>query len=80
MARRAPDLDLVVTMDDASSEIYSAFLVEEGGVSTLRGLLEVLATKGLPSSLYTTVAVITSSLRRPANRSTRSNLPRSGGH
>jgi transposase len=51
---RAPDLDLVVTMDDASSEIYSAFLVEEEGVvSTLRGLLEVFAAKGLPSSLYT---------------------------
>jgi transposase len=50
----APDLDLVVTMDDASSEIYSAFLVEEEGVvSTLRGLLEVFAAKGLPSSLYT---------------------------
>ena len=50
----APDLDLVVTMDDATSEIYSAFLVEEEGVvSTLRGLLEVFAAKGLPSSLYT---------------------------
>lgn len=24
-----PDLDLVATMDDATSEIYSAFLVEE---------------------------------------------------
>jgi hypothetical protein len=50
----APDLDLVVTMDDATSEIYSAFLVEEEGVvSTLRALLEVFAAKGLPSSLYT---------------------------
>jgi transposase len=49
-----PDLDLVVTMDDATSEIYSAFLVEEEGVvSTLRALLEVFAAKGLPSSLYT---------------------------
>jgi len=50
----APDLDLVVTMDDATSEIYSAFLVEEEGtVSTLRALLEVFTAKGLPSSLYT---------------------------
>jgi transposase len=50
----APDLDLVVTMDDASGEIYSAFLVEEEGtVSTLRALLEVFTAKGLPSSLYT---------------------------
>jgi transposase len=50
----APNLDLVVTMDDASGEIYSAFLVEEEGtVSTLRALLEVFTAKGLPSSLYT---------------------------
>src|SRR5437660_4799103 len=50
----APDLDLVVTLDDATGEIYSAFLVEEEGtVSTLRALLEVFAAKGLPSSLYT---------------------------
>jgi transposase len=50
----APELDLVVTMDDASGEIYSAFLVEEEGtVSTFRALLEVFAAKGLPSSLYT---------------------------
>jgi transposase len=50
----APDLDLVVTMDDASGEIYSAFLVEEEGtVSTLQALLEVFTAKGLPSSLYT---------------------------
>ena len=50
----APPLDLVVTMDDATSEIYSAFLVEEEGTaSTFRALLEVFAARGLPSSLYT---------------------------
>jgi hypothetical protein len=50
----APPLDLVVTMDDATSEIYSAFLVEEEGtVSTLRALLEVFTARGLPTSLYT---------------------------
>jgi len=50
----ASPLDLVVTMDDATGEIYSAFLVEEEGtVSTLRALLEVFTAKGLPSSLYT---------------------------
>src|SRR5262252_10311195 len=50
----APELDLVVTMDDATGEIYSAFLVEEEGtVSTLRALLEVFTARGLPSSLYT---------------------------
>ncbi len=49
-----PELDLVVTMDDATSRIYSAFLVEEEGTaSTLRGLLEVFTEHGLPSSLYT---------------------------
>jgi transposase len=49
-----PPLDLIVTMDDATSTIYSAFLVEEEGtVSTLRGLLEVFGARGLPGSLYT---------------------------
>jgi transposase len=49
-----PALDLIVTMDDATSTIYSAFLVEEEGTaSTFRALLEVLSTQGLPSSLYT---------------------------
>jgi len=49
-----PGLDLIVTMDDATSTIYSAFLVEEEGtVSTFRALREVFGTKGLPVSLYT---------------------------
>ena len=49
-----PPLDLVVTLDDATSEIYSAFLVEEEGTfSSLRGLLEVIGRHGLFSSLYT---------------------------
>jgi len=49
-----PPLDLIVTMDDATSEIYSAFLVEEEGTSsTFRALLEVFGAHGLPSSLYT---------------------------
>ena len=48
------ELDLIVTMDDATSTIYSAFLVEEEGTaSSLRGLLETMKEKGLPSSLYT---------------------------
>jgi transposase len=47
-------LDLIVTMDDATSTIYSAFLVEEEGTaSTFRALLEVFGEHGLPSSLYT---------------------------
>jgi transposase len=49
-----PQLDLIVTMDDATSTIYSAFLVEEEGTaSTFLGLLEVFTAHGLPSSLYT---------------------------
>ena len=43
----APPLDLIVTMDDATSEIYSAFLVgEEGTASTFRALKQVLTAKG----------------------------------
>ena len=49
-----PDLDLIVTMDDASSEVYSAFLVEEEGTaSSFQALLEVFTNQGLPGSLYT---------------------------
>lgn len=49
-----PKLDLVVTMDDATSTIYSAILVEEEGTaSSFQGLLETFCTQGLPSSLYT---------------------------
>jgi transposase len=48
------ELDLVVTMDDATSEIYSAILVEEEGtMSSFLGLAETIAAKGLFSSFYT---------------------------
>ena len=46
--------DLVVTMEDATSELYSAFLVdEEGTASSLRGVRDVVAKHGLFCSLYT---------------------------
>jgi hypothetical protein len=46
--------DLIVTLDDATSELYSAFFVEEEGtLSSLRGLREVIETQGLFSSLST---------------------------
>jgi transposase len=46
-------MDLIVTLDDATSEIYSAFLVpEEGTASTFRGLWEVFSARGLALSLY----------------------------
>jgi len=46
--------DLVVTMEDATSALYSAFLVdEEGTASSLRGVREVVERHGLFCSLYT---------------------------
>jgi hypothetical protein len=49
-----PQLDLIVTMDDATSRIYSAFLIEEEGTaSSFQGLMETFCAKGLPSNLYT---------------------------
>jgi transposase len=49
-----PALDLIVTLDDATSAIYSAFLIEEEGTaSTFRALREVFGERGLPLSLYT---------------------------
>lgn len=48
------DYDLVVTLDDATSAIYSAFLVdEEGTSSSFRGLAEVVARQGLFCAFYT---------------------------
>lgn len=45
--------DLIVTMDDADSEIYSAFFVEEEGTwSSFRGIEEVIVNHGLFCSLY----------------------------
>ena len=45
--------DLVVTLDDATSAIYSAFLVdEEGTASSFRGLAGVVAEQGVFCSLY----------------------------
>ena len=52
--RGEPALDLIVTLDDATGAIYSAFLVEEEGTaSTFRALKEVFSEHGLPMSLYT---------------------------
>jgi transposase len=49
-----PALDLIVTLDDATGEIYSAFLVEEEGTaSTFQALKEVFSRHGLPMSLDT---------------------------
>lgn len=46
--------DLIVTLDDATGAIYSAFLVaEEGTMSSFVGVAEVIAQHGLFNSLYT---------------------------
>ena len=51
---RGPDLDLIVTMDDATSAITSIFLCEEEGTgSSFRGLSETIRGHGLFSSFYT---------------------------
>lgn len=48
------DLDLVVTLDDATGAIYSAILLEEEGtMSSFLGLSETIAANGLFSALYT---------------------------
>lgn len=45
--------DLIVTMDDATSTVYSGFFVdEEGTLSSLRGVRETIESKGLFSSFY----------------------------
>jgi hypothetical protein len=48
------DLDLIVTLDDATGAITSAFLVEEEGtMSSFMGLAETIAAQGLFSAFYT---------------------------
>ncbi len=48
------DLDLVVTLDDATGAIYSAILVEEEGtMSSFQGLAETIAGHGLFRAFYT---------------------------
>ena len=45
--------DLVVTMDDATSKVYSGFFIaEEGTMSSFQALGEVIAENGLFCSLY----------------------------
>jgi hypothetical protein len=48
------DLDLIVTLDDATGAIYSALLVEEEGTaSSFLGLVETIAAHGLFRAFYT---------------------------
>ena len=51
---RGQQHDLIVTLDDATGAIYSAFLVdEEGTMSSFAGVAAVIARYGLFNSLYT---------------------------
>ena len=46
--------DLVITMDDATSHVYSGFFVEQEGTwSSFRGVAETIAAKGIFASLRT---------------------------
>ena len=46
--------DLIITVDDATSQHYSMFFVEqEGTASSFQAMTEVIKQRGLPSSLYT---------------------------
>ena len=67
-------LDLIVTMDDATSEIYSAFLVEEEGtMSTFRACLEVFGEARHPGEpLHGSRQPLLPRHRRLEARSTRS--------
>jgi len=48
------DIDLIVTLDDATSRIVSAlFVAQEGTMSSFLGLAETIAAHGLFGSLYT---------------------------
>jgi transposase len=45
--------DLIITMDDANNEVYSAFLCdEEGTFSSFRGISDVIKQKGLFNTFY----------------------------
>src|SRR5207248_3285374 len=64
--------DLIVILDDATSEIYYAQLVEEEStVTVMAGLREVIETKGYFARCTATAAATSSTRRRPAARWTR---------
>lgn len=51
---QGPELDLIATLDDATSTVTSIFLVEEEGTaSSFRGLSETITRHGLFCSFYT---------------------------
>ena len=80
LAGDARKYDLVVTMEDATSALYSAFLVdEEGTASSFPGLREVVdKARPVLLALHATAAAITSLRPRLAARSRRRLLTQVG--
>ena len=70
LACRDSALDLIVTMDDATGDLFG-LVEEEGTASTFRGLLETFVAHGLACALYTDRGLPLLSPTRPARRSTR---------
>src|ERR1700757_376747 len=71
--------DLVVTLDDATSAVYSGFIVEEEGTaSSFRALSEVIKQHGLFCELYTDRGSHYFHTPRPGRRYRRACKPRSG--
>ncbi|MGA2551836.1 MAG: helix-turn-helix domain-containing protein [Burkholderiaceae bacterium] len=71
--------DLIVTMDDATSEHYSMFFVdEEGTASSLRGVYEVIRARGLFNSFYSDRGSHYWQTPKAGVRSTRTAPPSSG--
>ena len=72
--------DLIVILDDATSEIYYAQLVEEESTRTvMTGVREVIERKGLFCTLYSDRGSHFSTLPRLAKRSTRAGPRSSAG-
>jgi transposase len=72
--------DLIVIMDDATSEIYYAQLVEEESTLTvMQGLREVIERKGCSARCTAIGAAISSTRRQRGAKSTRAGRRRSGG-
>src|SRR3954463_10735126 len=69
---QGPELDLVVTLDDATSAILSAVLVEEEGTASgFMGLRRPLRRRACSAPSTPTAAAITSTRPRRASRWTR---------
>ena len=75
-----PNFDLIAVMDDATSEVYSAWFVSQEGTKTcMQGLRETIAKKGVFCSLYVDRAmhfVITTSAGSKPDRTRKSQIER----